>query len=174
MKSINFYTKLLFLVLCLPMLTIAQNKDLLTSEYFNLKSKQTEFKGKGVVKPDIIFLTGTQKIDDGKAKVRFIIEGKLSQLNFQIQPLHITRDYKGEILKTENVGEVSTMRLGIPNNETAKEMIANPEVTIPLEGEVNALQITLNFEKDNLGIRTLLVPLSDTFEVVGLRLFEPK
>lgn len=173
MKIINFFLLLFVLLLCSPMLATAQNKDLINGEYFKLKSKQTEFRGKGVVKPDLIFLSETQKLDNGTAKVRFIVDGKLSQQDFQIQALQITRDSNGKILKTENAGEATTIRARVPKNRVAEETIANPEVIISAEGQANAIEITLNLEKDKLGTRKLIVPLSGEQDVVGLRLFQP-
>jgi hypothetical protein len=173
MKTTRFFLLLLAVLVCSPILANAQNKDLINQEYFKLKSKQTEFQGKGLVKPDLILLSETQKLTNGTARVRFVIDGKLSQQDFQIQALQVTRDSNGKILKTENVGDATSIRARIPKNQIAKEIIANPEVIIPVESQANAVEITLNLEKDNLGNIKLIVPLSEELEVIGLRLFQP-
>lgn len=161
------------LLLCMPVITSAQNTDRLADEYFNLKSKQTTFQGRGTVKPDLILLSSTQKFIDGTAKIRFTIEGKLTEQNIQIQPLQVVRDSAGKITDTVLLGEATAMRVRSPKNQAATEIISNPEILIPVDVQANAIEIRLNFEKDGLGDRRLLLPLSEALDIVGLRIFQP-
>lgn len=173
MKLESSFLPSLVLCLCLPIIALAQSKDKINEEYFRLKTKHTEFKGRGIVKPDLIFLSETQKFSDGTAKVRFVIDGKLSRNEIHIQPSLITRDSSGKVVSVTNAGESMTVRAGLLKNPAGKETIANPEVILPIESIANALEITLAIENEGESNRKLIVSLTEDQDVVGLRVFPP-
>ncbi len=116
----------------------AQNKDLIREEYTKLKSKQTLVPGKGLAEPGPIVLVETQKLSGGTAKVSFIIDGKLSQQDIQIQPVQIVRDTNGHVLRTENAGELTSIRVRNPKDQGSKQTVADPEVIIAISSDANA------------------------------------
>jgi hypothetical protein len=61
MKTTEIPILIFSLLLFMPTPAIAQNTDRLAEEYFKLKSKQTRFQGHGVVRPDLILVSSTQK-----------------------------------------------------------------------------------------------------------------
>lgn len=164
---------LALLLWCSTFSTTAQNKDTFTEEYLKLKSKKTSFQGVREAEPSLIFLSSTQKLNSESARVRIIVDGKLSGYDFQIQPVQTIKDSSGTITRTENAGELTTSRGQITTDGKAKGAVANPEVIIPISQQADALEISINLQKDKLGNRKLLVPLRDTVETIGVRLFQP-
>jgi hypothetical protein len=83
------------------------------------------------------------------------------------------RDSAGKIIETLQLGEATVMRFRISENQPTNEIISNPEVIIPVDDQANAIEIRLNFEKDGLGDRRLILPLNESADIVGLRIFLP-
>jgi len=151
----------------------AQSRDRLTDEYLKLKNKPSGLKGREGVKPALILLTESQRLEAGVAKVRFVIDGKLSRQDIHIQPLLIASNTDGEVSQITNAGDAITIRVGLSKSQPARETIANPEVSLPVDMNANALRIMIGILDGEQSDRQLIIPLTDEPEILGLRIFMP-
>lgn len=141
-------------------------KNWKTNAFKNLdKSKSYKFQGFGVA---------VEKFQNNGINVNFSIGTSLSvneinSLTFTVQPLSITTDNNKSQIK--EIGAASKLQSSkiVRTEAENEEIILNPQITVPITNDVNAVKVSISgFEDNEQKTYTVILPVTSETKTAGL------